>query len=375
MAGEAVYNTPTMAAQGSGILDSPGPEAADTSWVSCPRCSRRARAGQPFCELCGTRLRAEAATTRQAPAPARESLRCAACGAVVLVPPGQRTARCSFCGDPYVAGSESSAERMAPEFVLPFAVSRREAEAAFREWMGRSGWLAPGDLARRVTLSELRGVYVPFWSFSMRSDSEWGARIGEYWWETITETYTAMENGKSVTRTRTRRVRHTEWYPLSGRFHDFHSHYLVSASRGLAQADADAVRPFPVNEMTIYAPHYLSGWLCEEYVVERDEAARISEREFRERERSSIAAFLPGDCHDDLDVRTTFSDVTEDLILLPFWLFAYAYRGRAYRFILNGATGKRHGKKPISGARIALLVASILAALALLAGLLALLRR
>jgi hypothetical protein len=275
----------------------------------------------------------------------------------LLVPPEERTTVCAFCGTPYVREGELGTERFAPEFVLPFTVSRRDAEAAYRAWLGRSGLFCPGDFRERGRLEGLRGVYIPFWSFSMRSESAWSADIGEYWWETITETYTTTQNGKTVTRTRTRRVRRTEWYPLSGRFHQYHFHYLVSASKGLPQEVADAIQPFPVAEVSRYAPHYLSGWLCEEYTVERDEAARISQQEFRDRERSSIAAFLPGDCHSGLRADTTFHDVTEDLLLLPLWIFAHVYRGRTFRFVLNGTTGASHGRRPVSGVKVALAVA------------------
>jgi hypothetical protein len=136
----------------------------------------------------------------------------------------------------------------------------------------------------------------------------------------------------------------------------------------LPQEIADQIEPFPVAEGSRYAPHFLSGWLCEEYAIGREEAAKISAREFKERERRDIEEFLPGDTFDDLSISTDFQDVTEDLILLPIWIFAYSYRGRIFRFVLNGSTGKSTGKKPISARRVAL---AILGAL-LLAGLIAL---
>ncbi|MBI4604005.1 MAG: zinc ribbon domain-containing protein [Planctomycetes bacterium] len=339
--------------------------ATATRWLSCPRCSRRARAGQPFCDLCGQALLAEGA---EQPTASRRTQACRGCGATVTVPEGERTAACAFCGTSYVAGREGAGGRPEPELVLPFSLGRREAEAAFAAWLGKAGWFVPGDLGLQSRLSSLRGVYVPFWSFSMRSESRWSARIGEHWWETVTETYTTTEHGKTVTRTRTRRVQHTEWYPLSGRFHQFHSHYLVSASRGLPQEVADRVGPFPLSEATRYAPRFLAGWLCEEAAVSREEAAEVSAREFERRERDDIARFLPGDTQADLAVETELHDVTEDLLLLPLWIFAYSYRGRAFRYVLNGATGKAHGEKPVSWGRVAafvLVVILVLAALAL----------
>jgi len=343
-------------------------EERTAGWVSCPKCSRRARRGQNFCELCGVRLH-DAAEEESS---SRGRYSCEGCGASVVVPREERTTTCAFCGTPYVRLGEISAERFAPEFVLPFTVGRRDAEDAFRRWLRAGGWFCPGDFRDRGRLSVLRGVYVPFWSFTMRSESSWRARIGEYWWETVVETYTTTVNGKTVTRTRTRRVRHTEWYPLAGRFHQFHSGYLVSASKGLPQATADALHPFPVTEVTRYAPHFLSGWLCEEYTLERTDAARISEEEFRQREARDVTAFLPGDCSSDVEVSSSFHDPSEDLILLPVWVFAYSYQNRVYRFTVNGATGRSHGDRPVSRARVAVAVLLVVILVALLVGMVAL---
>ena len=341
-------------------------------WISCPRCSRRARTGQPFCELCGFGLLKPEERKPETP---QRSAHCESCGATVLIPENERTATCAFCGAPYVAASEAAQDRMRPEFVLPFAIKKADAQQSFKVWIGRSGWFTPRDLSIQSRMEELRGVYIPFWSFSMRSESDWSAQIGEHWYETVVETYTTTENGKTVTRTRTRQVQHTEWYPLSGRFHQFHSHYLVSASNGLPQGVADAVGPFPVEEVTRYAPHFLSGWLCEEYSVARDEAAQVSAKKFEEQERQAIAAFLPGDCHSSLQVATQFFDTTEDLILLPIWIFAYTYHGKTFRYVLNGATGKQQGDKPVSGARIAILVLLVILVAALVVSAVAFLSR
>jgi hypothetical protein len=261
-----------------------------------------------------------------------------------------------------VAQGEVAPDRHPPEFVLPFTVTKARAQRKFDDWLAKGGWFVPGDLKTAGMLESLRGVYVPFWSFSMRSESTWSARIGEWYW--TTETYTTVVNGKTVVRTR--RVRHTEWYPLSGRYHEYHHHYLVSGSRGLPQPIADAIEPFPVAESVRYAPRFLVGWLCEEYSVERDEAAKTSARVFEERTLAGIAAFLPGDEHDSLSADTSFGDVTEDLILLPLWILAYKYRGKTRRFVANGATGTTYGEKPVSATRIGLLVGALIAAGAVL---------
>lgn len=330
-------------------------------WISCPTCSRRARLGQPFCEQCGARLFVPA--TDGAP-PARRSFSCPQCGATVQFEEGRRTTTCPFCDTPYVGEGEVAPDRFAPEFVVPFSVTEAQAREKFRLFLARGGWFVPGDVRTSATQPP-RGVYLPFWSFSTRSSSRWSAQIGEVWWETVTEMRTVMVNGRATSQMVTRQVRRVEWYPLGGAFHQYHAHYLVSGSRGLPQTIADAIRPYPVAEAVRYAPHYLAGWLAEEYSIEREEAARISTEVFAENERQDVAGFLPGDEQSDVDVETEFSETTTDLLLLPVWVLAFQYRDRAWRFVVNGATGKVWHERPVSGRRIAV---AVLLGIALLVG-------
>ncbi len=334
----------------------------EAGWVSCPRCSRRARRGQPFCESCGAAL---LPSGPEAPPTARRAATCPQCSARVEVPEGQRTTTCPFCDTPYVAEGEEAPDRQPPEFVLPFSVPEPEVRRRLEAFLAAGGWFTPGDLRRAARVHEVRGVYLPCWASSTLSRSTWSARIGEWWWETRTETVTTWENGRPVTRTRTHRVRHTEWVPLEGEFGQDHVQHLVSGSRGLPQAILDALGPFPLAEMLRYQPHYLSGWAAEEYAVPREEAAAASTAVFEARELEAIGAFLPGDEHADLRVQTSFSGTTTDLVYLPVWLSAFRYRGRLWRYALNGATGRAFAERPRSLPRLLL---AVLLGLAVLAG-------
>ena len=50
------------------------------------------------------------------------------------------------------------------------------------------------------------------------------------------------------------------------------------------------------------------------------------------------------------------ADVTFKHILLPVWLAAYKYRGKTYRFVVNGQSGKVQGERPWSAWKIAVAV-------------------
>ena len=55
-------------------------------------------------------------------------------------------------------------------------------------------------------------------------------------------------------------------------------------------------------------------------------------------------------------IDTTLSDLTFKHILLPVWLAAYKYRGKTYRFVVNGRTGRVQGMRPYSAIKITIAV-------------------
>src|SRR5262245_33789148 len=57
---------------------------------------------------------------------ARE-LKCAECGAVVEMSDGVTATRCSFCDSPQVQPADARDDRLVPESVVPFAVTREAA--------------------------------------------------------------------------------------------------------------------------------------------------------------------------------------------------------------------------------------------------------
>ena len=365
---------------------------ADIEWLDAPVVDAEvaAPAGKP-CAACGTPLEPEdkfcpacrsenehyqpnasagtkpgPGTAGTAPAPAGEMLtrgasgplskhfQCQQCGAEVATDPNQRSYVCAFCDSTYVVElPQAETGRQPPEFVIGFAITPEQAQEAYRSWLQSNDWFRPGDLAKASVTDKLKGVYLPFWAFTMRADSRWQAQIGEYWYRT--ETYTTTDSKGNLQR-RTRQVQETEWWPLDGRHHRYYSGYLVSGSKGLPHAESLRIQPFNLPALKRYEPYFLAGWLAEEYSVERAEALATCREEFTQREQANIAAFLPGDRHSGLAVETRFSDVSSDLCLLPIYILSYRYQDKVYRFLMNGQTGKVAGDKPVSTSRIAIAV-------------------
>jgi Zn finger protein HypA/HybF involved in hydrogenase expression len=369
-------------------LDSVDSRAQSPSGVPCDACGTPVELLDKFCPACGVAnphyvqpsrgigsagsqnvVEAEVVAGVET---SQKHFRCDNCGSEMTADPQQRSYVCPFCDSTYVVEfSPSMTGRQRPEFVIGFSINQEQALGEFQKWLRQNSWFRPGDLSQSSVADKLKGIYLPFWSFSMLAQSNWRASIGEHWYRT--ETYTTTDS-KGNTTTHTRQVQETEWWPAAGKHHRYYSGYLVSGSKGLPQTQAERVMPFQLPALKRYEPYFLAGWLSEEYSVEREQALELCKQEFYRREQQNIGAFLPGDTHRSLEAQTSFEHVNSDLILLPVYLLTYRYQDKLYRFLLNGQTGKMEGDKPVSWQRISIAVGigvAILAAIAIVVALLA----
>jgi cysteine desulfurase len=63
---------------------------------------------------------------------------------------------------------------------------------------------------------------------------------------------------------------------------------------------------------------------------------------------------------------TDFAGMTYTQVLLPVWLGSYQYRGKRYRMLVNGQTGRVAGHKPTDSVKVSLVILGVVIALVLL---------
>ena len=287
--------------------------------------------------------------------------RCSSCSAVVELPENIFSVRCSFCDSPLV--DEDLVSHAPPDEVVPFEVNGQQAAGQLKAFL-HGHWFAPEGVRRATRREELKDVLVPFYAYDALVRTVFECRIGVHWYRT--ETYTTMSNGKPVTRTRM--VKETEWFGLSGSHARRWFDHLVSASRGLPEAESNALEPFDLGRAVPYAPALAAGVTAECPTVATGDASQIAVEELNQLERETIrATHLPGHTYQGLETKSEPQVDRMRTVMLPVWVAVFRFKKGTFRLLVNGQTGEVVGDVPRDatkvGCAVSLVVGSALGAL------------
>jgi hypothetical protein len=290
-----------------------------------------------------------------------DSLSCQECGATIRFH-GTRTTKCPYCASPSVLARPPGADLPNPDFVVAFVIGQASALERAKKWTQSRGVFTHGGI-RHASIEDVRGVYLPAYLYTSIGNAAYSAQIGENYQET--ETYTVTVNGKTETRTRT--VTKTEWRSLSGRWQGYFRDVVVSGSRGLPNAELEAVEPFDLRALRRYSEAQVQGWVTEEPSLQLAACMAEARKEAMRDLGEILDRLMPGDSHSDLQFTSQFEREQASFVLVPCWVLAVRYDQEKppVRLVINGQTGKAWGKAPLSWSRI---VIAIVLGLALIAG-------
>ncbi|MCE0507084.1 primosomal protein N' (replication factor Y) - superfamily II helicase [Roseivivax sp. GX 12232] len=282
---------------------------------------------------------------------------CPNCGASVEFDPDAHAAECPFCATPVVKDTGEN-RHIKPRGLLPFALTEEAARAAMVAWLGRL-WFAPNgvqDYARKGR--RMQGIYVPYWTFDADTRSHYRGERGTVYYTTRQ----VMRDGKMTTQ----RVQKVRWRAVSGRVARAFDDVLVLASGSLPKSHTEALPPWDLTRLEPYRPEFVAGFRAEAYTVDLDEGFAEARGQMDRQIRRDVKFDIGGDRQRVHQVETEVSEVTFKHILLPVWMAAYRFRGKSYRFVVNGQTGRVQGERPYSAWKIA---AAVLTGAVLAAGL------
>nr|WP_044044544.1 hypothetical protein [Octadecabacter antarcticus] len=272
---------------------------------------------------------------------------CPNCGAQTEFNETVHATECPFCATPVVTDTGTH-RHIKPKGLLPFGLDERAACAAMTDWLGGL-WFAPNGLKEYARKGRpMSGIYVPYWTFDADTESQYSGARGTHYYETRTVT----RDGKS----KQVQVQKTRWHNVSGRVARFFDDVLVLGSQSLPKKYTDALEPWDLSAMEPYQPHYLAGFRAEGYQVELEDAFKEARVRMDQTIHRDVKFDIGGDAQRVGSVDTKIGVLTFKHVLLPVWMAAYKYRGRTFRFVVNGRTGRVQGERPYSKIKIAIAV-------------------
>ena len=230
-------------------------------------------------------------------------------------------------------------------------------------WLGRL-WFAPTDLKQYARADRaMQGIYVPYWTYDaetaeplhrparhglLREPPDAGDR------QRPAADRDAAGRPRALAARRAARWR--------ARFDDV----LVLGSTSLPKRFTDALAPWDLSALSAYDPRFLAGFRAEGYTVPVETAYGEARAMMNAVIEDDVRRDIGGDQQRIERIETDVGRLTFKHVLLPVWLAAYRYRGKSFRFVVNGRTGTVEGERPWSAGKIAALIAlALLVALAI----------
>jgi len=231
-----------------------------------------------------------------------ESIKCSNCGAPVPFEPGELVATCKYCG--FTTVIQTGQAFTFEHSLLLNTFDQAQIEKPIKDWM-QSGFMKPGDLARKAKITEKQLVYLPFWVVSVVAKSKYKGifeRISPAIVKegTVEKEYNWLVLAREATEFPTREYD----VPLEGKI------------------------PYDFRRLEGFAKIFNSE-------IERDEALELAKQQIEAHHR-----FLLKQDIDKIVEMTTEYDVKQMVYLhAPIWFVKYDYRGDSYQLLIDGTTG------------------------------------
>lgn len=231
-----------------------------------------------------------------------QNIKCSHCGAPVDFKPGELVATCKYCGFTTVIGTGQPFTF--EHSLLLNNYTEEQVEGVVRNWM-HSGFMKPGDLAKKAKITEKSLVYLPFWVVSINATTKYkgiferispaivkeGQIQKEYNW-------LVLAKEASIFPTREYNV------PLTGKI------------------------PYDFRRIEVFAKLLNSE-------ITREEALEIAKQQI-----DTLHRFLLKQEIDRIVEATTMVNNEQTVYLhAPVWFIKYEYKGNSYQMIVDGAMG------------------------------------
>jgi hypothetical protein len=231
-----------------------------------------------------------------------KAIRCSHCGAPVEFKPGEIIATCKYCG--FTTVIETGQAFNFEHSLLLNVYNPEQMDNLIRDWM-RSGFMKPGDLAKKSKITEKTLTYLPFWVVTVESSTKYKGIFERIAPPIVKEGEIKKEYN---------------WIVLARAASDFPTReYDVPLSGKI---------PYDFRKIEGFAKLLNSE-------MERDQAVEIARQQIDAHHRF----LLQQDIDRVVDAATSVNLKQMVYLHAPVWFIRYEYKGNAYQMFVDGAVG------------------------------------
>lgn len=258
---------------------------------------------------------------------------CPSCAAEVAADQSTVSTTCPYCGNNMLVTGLATSENI-PQHILPFSITRKQAEERMREHFQHKWYLSRAFDAQ---LAHMQGVYVPYHLYDMRV---WGKAdyIGYH--------EVRDKDGHST----------KYYYAIKRAGYAAFEQVPIDGSSKMPDGHMDAIAPFHFDRMQDFSASYAAGFLMEVADEDIDTCEPRAER----RVRNSFENDLKADARSEKRIDGIQEVVAQETnvhleksssCVLPVWLMHCTWNEEQMLFAVNGETGKCVGDLPIETRR------------------------
>ena len=239
---------------------------------------------------------------------------CSSCGGEININGTEVSTKCIYCGSSSVVFSRISKEK-APEFIIPFQISKEEALNAVRA-LFKKGIFIPKEV-KNFEPTAIRGIYIPYWltnAYHIESDVFSGQ----------------VKRGKQTV---------TRYWGRSGKMGI--TNLPVDGSLMLSDESSQRLEPYDFSELKLFDEDYLLGFYSNISDIRNEDLTSAVEKRARSAfEEKAMKTFYASGKKVVASRSQTVIDRDVRYTMLPVWFITYDFNGRHNTIMINGQTGK-----------------------------------
>lgn len=279
---------------------------------------------------------------------------CSNCGGEIIAEDTTAAMHCPYCDNPVIFTQKVSG-MLKPDYVIPFKLSKEDAKSALKKHL-KGKPLLPKVFRDENHIDEIKGVYVPFWLYDAKVDSD------------------ITFEGTRVRTWTDRNYRYTETSHFEIERDGTLEFENVPADGSSKMPDdlMESIEPFDFSQAVDFQTAYLSGYLADKYDVEAEQnIVHVRQRMSKsivDRLSNTIIGY--GGVH-PVNNNTVVSEAKIKYALYPVYILNTTWKGQKFVFAMNGQTGKFVGDLPTSKGKFAAAMAGLTVGYSAVAGLIA----